>query len=74
MPSMPCRGAGRIDISTGCDRNTVWIEVRDTGKGIPRKHFKTIFHPGYTTKAGMGTRSYPGENASSRSITAAGFS
>ncbi len=44
------QGAGRIDISTGCDRNTVWIEVRDTGKGIPRKHFKTIFHPGYTTK------------------------
>ena len=44
------QGAGRIDISTGCDRNTVWIEVRDTGKGIPRKYFKTIFHPGYTTK------------------------
>ncbi len=44
------QGAGRIDISTGCDRNTVWIEVRDTGKGIPRKHFKTIFHPGYNTK------------------------
>ena len=44
------QGAGRIDISTGCDRNTVWIEVRDTGKGIPRNHFKTIFHPGYTTK------------------------
>ncbi len=44
------QGAGRIDISTGCDRNTVWIEVRDTGKGIPRKHFKTIFRPGYTTK------------------------
>lgn len=44
------QGAGRIDISTGCDRNTVWIEVHDTGKGIPRKHFKTIFNPGYTTK------------------------
>lgn len=44
------QGAGRIDISTGCDRNMVWIEVRDTGKGIPRKHFKTIFRPGYTTK------------------------
>ena len=26
------------------------IEVHDTGKGIARKNFKTVFHPGYTTK------------------------
>ena len=44
------QGEGRIDITTGADKNTVWIEVRDTGKGIQRKHFKTVFHPGYTTK------------------------
>lgn len=44
------QGDGVIDITTGSERNTVWIEVRDTGKGIPRKHFKTVFNPGYTTK------------------------
>lgn len=43
-------GEGSIDITTGSDKNTVWIEVKDTGKGISRKHFKTVFKPGYTTK------------------------
>lgn len=43
-------GEGRIDITTGSERNMVWIEVKDTGKGIARKNFKTVFHPGYTTK------------------------
>lgn len=28
----------------------VLIDVCDTGKGIPRKSFKTVFMPGYTTK------------------------
>ncbi|MDE5684179.1 MAG: ATP-binding protein [Muribaculaceae bacterium] len=27
------------------------IEVTDTGKGISRKNFKTVFNPGYTTKS-----------------------
>lgn len=44
------QGEGRIDITTGSDKNIVWIEVRDTGKGIARKNFKTVFNPGYTTK------------------------
>ncbi len=44
------QGVGRIDITTGADHNIAWIEVKDTGKGIARKHFKTIFNPGYTTK------------------------
>ena len=26
------------------------MTVSDSGKGIPRKNFKTIFNPGYTTK------------------------
>ncbi len=43
-------GAGRIDITTGADEKKAWIEVADTGRGIPRKNFKTVFHPGYTTK------------------------
>lgn len=44
------QGEGRIDITTGADKSCVWIEVRDTGKGISRKNFKTVFNPGYTTK------------------------
>ncbi len=44
------QGVGRIDITTGADNNYAWIEVADTGKGIARKHFKTVFNPGYTTK------------------------
>lgn len=44
------QGEGRIDITTGSEKNIVWIEVRDTGKGIARKNFKKVFNPGYTTK------------------------
>lgn len=43
-------GRGAIDITTGRDHSGAWVEVADTGKGIPRKMFKTIFNPGYTTK------------------------
>ncbi len=43
-------GRGTLTISTGRKDNTLWIEVKDTGKGIPRKNFKTVFNPGYTTK------------------------
>ena len=43
-------GAGSIDITTGEDKDKVWIDVADTGKGIARKNFKTVFNPGYTTK------------------------
>jgi signal transduction histidine kinase len=28
----------------------VYVDITDTGKGIPAKFHKTIFHPGYTTK------------------------
>ena len=44
------QGVGELHITTGADRGTVWIEVRDTGKGIAKKNFKTVFNPGYTTK------------------------
>ena len=43
-------GEGRIEISTGTEKNLVYIEIKDTGKGIARKNFKTVFKPGYTTK------------------------
>lgn len=43
-------GAGRLTITTGTDRDRLFIDITDTGKGIPRKNFKTVFSPGYTTK------------------------
>lgn len=43
-------GVGRIEISTGADKDRIWIEVKDTGKGIARKNFKNVFNPGFTTK------------------------
>lgn len=43
-------GQGAITVTTGRDGKNAWVEVEDTGKGLPRKRFKTIFNPGYTTK------------------------
>lgn len=43
-------GSGAIHITTSADHGKAIIEVADTGKGIPRKHFDTIFNPGFTTK------------------------
>ncbi len=43
-------GHGAIDVTTGSDKTGAWVEVKDTGKGLSRKNFKTIFNPGYTTK------------------------
>lgn len=43
-------GAGCIEVTTGTDKDKVYIEIHDTGKGILRKHFKSVFNPGFTTK------------------------
>ena len=43
-------GKGHIDISLHLTNGHVQIDIKDTGKGIPRKQFKNIFKPGYTTK------------------------
>lgn len=43
-------GEGEITISTGMEKGKAWIEVKDTGRGIPRKNFRKVFNAGYTTK------------------------
>ncbi|HEY5570353.1 MAG TPA: HAMP domain-containing sensor histidine kinase [Bacteroidales bacterium] len=43
-------GQGCISISTHSIHSGVAIEIKDTGRGIPRYKYKTIFNPGYTTK------------------------
>ena len=44
-------GKGRIDVTVGAGPINAFIEVADTGKGLSRKNFKTVFNPGYTTKS-----------------------
>ena len=47
---------GCITIRTGCDAANVWIEVADTGAGIPKEIASRIFDPFFTTKPiGSGT-------------------
>ena len=43
-------GSGKIDITVNKNGNEVMIDVKDTGKGMERKMYKTVFSPGFTTK------------------------
>lgn len=43
-------GNGNITVKTKSTLTGASIEISDTGKGISRKNFDTIFRPGYTTK------------------------
>ena len=43
-------GHGKITISLFEEKSNVIIDISDTGKGIPKSHFKAIFNPGYTSK------------------------
>ena len=42
---------GRIHVQTGCDGNTVRIDIADTGCGIPENIRTRVFEPFFTTKA-----------------------
>lgn len=43
-------GKGKLDIAITEEQDTVSIDISDTGKGIPKSKFKTVFKPGYTSK------------------------
>lgn len=43
-------GMGEIDIHIFEHPKSVYVEVSDTGKGLPKSKYKTIFKPGYTSK------------------------
>lgn len=43
-------GHGRLRVETMAEEGNAVIEITDSGKGIARKDFKTVFRPGYTTK------------------------
>jgi two-component system, sporulation sensor kinase D len=46
-------GRGKIKVEINASKtkkNLIYIDVTDTGKGIPRSKFLTVFQPGYTTR------------------------
>ena len=43
-------GSGKIDISVKKNAKDVFIDVKDSGKGMDRNMYKAIFTPGFTTK------------------------
>lgn len=43
-------GQGRITFTLGQKGKSVFLDISDTGKGIPRSKQKTVFSPGFTTK------------------------
>jgi len=44
------KGSIKINIAGNKLKKQVFIDVTDTGKGIPRSKFETVFRPGYTTR------------------------
>jgi len=43
-------GVGTIDIKVVNHPHQVWIDICDSGKGIPKHQVRKIFRPGFTTK------------------------
>lgn len=43
-------GKGELNINISHDAKFVYIDIHDTGKGIPKSKFNTVFKPGFTTK------------------------
>lgn len=44
------RGEGTIIVSISTTHKNAAIHITDTGKGMPKKDFKKIFNPGFTSK------------------------
>ncbi len=43
-------GVGSITLDVSRQADTITVDITDTGKGIPKGKYKTVFEPGYTTK------------------------
>ena len=43
-------GHGEITIQIAETDRNFYIDISDAGKGIPKRAYKKIFNPGYTTK------------------------
>lgn len=43
-------GIGSLTYTISREENWIYLDIKDTGKGIPKNKQSTIFQPGYTTK------------------------
>jgi signal transduction histidine kinase len=43
-------GQGKLTLHLLYENNRACIDITDTGKGIPKHQWKTVFEPGFTTK------------------------
>jgi len=43
-------GTGTIEIKVNNSPNTITVDIKDSGKGIPKYQVKKVFNPGFTTK------------------------
>ncbi len=49
-------GRGTVTLRTGCDEDTAWVTISDTGRGVEPAILHRIFEPFFTTKpVGSGT-------------------
>ncbi|MFC2138643.1 ATP-binding protein [Bacteroidota bacterium] len=44
------KGEGDIEMNLVENEKNIYIDIKDSGKGISKTKYKTIFRPGYTTK------------------------
>ncbi|HNV52742.1 MAG TPA: ATP-binding protein, partial [Tenuifilaceae bacterium] len=44
-------GVGTLTFNIIDNTQVVFIDIVDTGRGIPKSKFKDVFRPGYTTKS-----------------------
>jgi signal transduction histidine kinase len=43
-------GEGTIELRVSDHQRQIWIDICDSGKGMPRHQIKKVFRPGFTTK------------------------
>lgn len=43
-------GEGSIQVALNDENGKITLDITDSGKGIPKREFKTVFRPGFTTK------------------------
>jgi signal transduction histidine kinase len=43
-------GEGKLNLNIGHENNRVFVDITDTGKGIAKNQWQTVFEPGFTTK------------------------
>lgn len=48
--AIPKEGSIHVDITENIAKEQIYIDITDTGKGIPKSKFEAVFQPGFTTR------------------------